>query len=78
MAENDFDFSGLEKRLGVSRRTFLKFCTGVAASLGALLQRSNGNAGGGRPEEAPPVIWLHGQEVYPGPAGRCCVASSQL
>lgn len=34
MTENDYDFSALERRLGVSRRTFLKFCTGVAASLG--------------------------------------------
>ncbi|MET0091773.1 MAG: twin-arginine translocation signal domain-containing protein [Candidatus Thiodiazotropha sp.] len=34
MADNAFDFSAVEKRLGVSRRTFLKFCSGVAASLG--------------------------------------------
>ncbi|MCO6438070.1 MAG: twin-arginine translocation signal domain-containing protein, partial [Phycisphaerae bacterium] len=34
MADNEFDYSALEKRLGVSRRTFLKFCAGVAASLG--------------------------------------------
>ena len=32
--ESNFDYSAIEKRLGVSRRTFLKFCTGVAASLG--------------------------------------------
>jgi hypothetical protein len=28
------DFAAIEQRLGVSRRTFLKFCTGVAASFG--------------------------------------------
>ncbi len=63
MADNEFDFSAIETRLGVSRRTFLKFCTGVAASLGL------GNNAAYAMAEAvadrkkrPPVIWLHGQE----------------
>ena len=63
MAENDFDFSGLEKRLGVSRRTFLKFCTGVAASLGLSSNAAMAMAKAvADPKRRPPVIWLHGQE----------------
>ena len=63
MAEKEIDFSQVEKRLGVSRRTFLKFCTGVAASLGlssnAAIAMANAVAD---PKKRPPVIWLHGQE----------------
>ena len=63
MAENESDFSELEKRLGVSRRTFLKFCAGVAASLGlpagAAMAMAQAVAD---PKKRPPVIWLHGQE----------------
>jgi len=63
MAENETVFSELEKRLGVSRRTFLKFCSGVAASLGlpsgAAMAMAEAVAD---PKKRPPVIWLHGQE----------------
>ncbi|MCG8081981.1 MAG: twin-arginine translocation signal domain-containing protein, partial [Candidatus Thiodiazotropha taylori] len=63
MAESDFDFSAVERRLGVSRRTFLKFCSGVAASLGlpsgAAMAMAEAVAD---PKRRPPVIWLHGQE----------------
>jgi len=63
MAEKEFDFSYLEKRLGVSRRTFMKFCTGVAASLGLPTSSAIAMAGAvANPKKRPPVIWLHGQE----------------
>ncbi|ABK45006.1 hydrogenase (NiFe) small subunit HydA [Magnetococcus marinus MC-1] len=63
MAVTESDFLDLEQRLGVSRRAFLKFCAGVAASMGL-----GGNAGLAMAEavvtakKRPPVIWLHGQE----------------
>jgi hydrogenase small subunit len=60
--EAGHDFSEIEKRLGVSRRTFLNFCTGVAASFGlgtkSALAMAEAIANPGRI----PVIWLHGQE----------------
>ena len=63
MVEKELDYSSIELRLGVSRRTFLKFCTGVAASLGlssnAAIAMANAVAD---PKRRPPVIWLHGQE----------------
>lgn len=53
----------LEQRLGVSRRDFLKFCTGLAATMGltskdalAMAEAVEGAA------KRPVVIWLHGQE----------------
>ncbi|GAB6039870.1 hydrogenase small subunit [Endothiovibrio diazotrophicus] len=63
MAESDFDFTSVEKRLGVSRRTFLKFCAGVAASLGLPVSEAVTMAEAvADPKRRPPVIWLHGQE----------------
>ena len=63
MADTATDFSELEKRLGVSRRTFLKFCTGVAASLGLGTQAAYAMAEAvADKKRRPPVIWLHGQE----------------
>ena len=52
----------LAERLGLSRRGFLKFCTGVAATLGlsstAGLQMAHAVSQSRRPS----VIWLSGQE----------------
>ena len=63
MVENEFDFSELSKRLGVSRRAFLKFCTGVAASLGLPAHSAMAMAAAvADPKRRAPVIWLHGQE----------------
>ncbi len=63
MAIEEIDYSLVEQRLGITRRTFLKFCTGVAASLGlstnAAIAMANAVAD---PKRRPPVIWLHGQE----------------
>lgn len=58
---NGHDHTRIERRLGLSRRDFLKFCAGVAATLGL-------PGGGVRIAEAvtdpqrPVVIWLSGQE----------------
>jgi hydrogenase small subunit len=56
------DFSAVERRLGVSRRTFLKFCTGIAASFGLGTQAAMAMAKAIASPMRPPVIWLHGQE----------------
>jgi len=57
----------LQKRLGVSRRDFLKFCTGVAATMGlstdaALAMAETIADQTANVKKRPPVIWLHGQE----------------
>lgn len=63
MVEIETDFSEVERRLGVSRRIFLKFCTGVAASLGLPAGSAMAIAKAvADPKRWPPVIWLHGQE----------------
>ncbi len=59
---NNKELQAVADRLGVSRRSFLKFCTGVAATLGlsggAGIQMAHAVAAAKRP----PVIWLSGQE----------------
>jgi len=63
MVAKELDFELVAKRLGVSRRTFLKFCTGVAASLGLSTHSALAMAAAiADPKKRPPVIWLHGQE----------------
>ncbi|MCW8883170.1 MAG: hydrogenase small subunit, partial [Sedimenticola sp.] len=57
------NFELLEKRLGVSRRDFMKFCTGVAATMGLTTSDAMAMANAvASPKARPPVIWLHGQE----------------
>ena len=56
-------FDSLEHRLGVSRREFMTFCVGVAATMGlsskdALAMATAVDA----VKKRPVVIWLHGQE----------------
>jgi len=61
--DGGFDFSKIEKRLGVSRRVFLQYCLGVAASLGLSNKAAMAMAKAvAEPKRRPPVIWLHGQE----------------
>ncbi len=59
---NNNELQQVADRLGVSRRTFLKFCTGVAATLGlsagAGVQMAHAVAASRRPA----VIWLSAQE----------------
>lgn len=63
MSEYEIDFSEVTRRLGVSRRVFLKFCAGVAASLGLPTSAAMAMAAAvADPKKRPPVIWLHGQE----------------
>lgn len=63
MADSDIDFTWAETRLGVSRRTFLKFCSGIAASMGLSATAGVAMAQAvADPKRRPPVIWLHGQE----------------
>ena len=57
----------LQQRLGLSRREFLKFCTGVAATMGlstdaALAMAETVADQTANKKKRPPVIWLHGQE----------------
>lgn len=57
------DLDSLEQRLGVSRREFLTFCAGVAATMG--LSSNDALAMATAVEgvkKRPVVIWLHGQE----------------
>ena len=55
--------TAMESRLnGVSRRDFLKFCTGVAATLGLPLSFADVIANTIEGAKRPPVIWLHFQE----------------
>ena len=63
----DFDaiadrFAALEDRLGLSRRGFLKFCSGVAATLGLNSLAGVKIAQAIEAARRPPVIWLSGQE----------------
>ncbi|MFA5081005.1 MAG: hydrogenase small subunit [Hydrogenophilaceae bacterium] len=61
--ENLPGVAALEKRLGVSRRDFLKLCSGIAATLGlpstAAAEIAQAVAS---PAKRPSVIWLHFQE----------------
>ncbi len=59
---NDGDFELLQRRLGVSRRGFLKFCTGVAATMGLSTSQAAAMAEAVANPKRPPVIWLSGQE----------------
>ncbi len=55
--------SSNDKQLGgVSRRDFVKFCTGVAASMGLPLTVAPKMAEAITSPQRPPVIWLSGQE----------------
>ncbi len=63
MSTNNENFEWLEKRLGISRRNFLKFCTGIAATMGLTTEQAMAMAEAvATPRKRPVVIWLHGQE----------------
>ncbi|MCL6415146.1 hydrogenase small subunit [Aestuariirhabdus sp. Z084] len=59
---HDRDIDNLTTRLGITRRTFMTFCTGMAATLGlpggAAIQLAHAVA----QQRRPSVIWLSGQE----------------
>ncbi len=63
MADGDFSLDVIERAPGgVSRREFLKFCTGVAATLGLSASAGIKMAQAAISAARPPVIWLSGQE----------------
>lgn len=63
MSTSDHNFEWLETRLGISRRSFLKFCTGIAATMGLTTEQAMAMAEAvATPRKRPVVIWLHGQE----------------
>jgi len=49
-------------RLGVSRRDFMKFCTGLAATMGLSGHASSALANAMTSKTRPPVIWIGAQE----------------
>ncbi len=60
---NEQDFKALETRLGVTRRHFMKFCAGVAATMGLAPSAAYAMADAvSKASKRPVVIWLHGQE----------------
>jgi hydrogenase small subunit len=59
----EHDYERLEKRLGISRRDFMKFCTGLAATMGLPTGAAFAMADAvATQRKRPVVIWLHGQE----------------
>jgi len=61
--ENSPGVIALEKRLGISRRNFLRFCTGMAATMGLPAGSEYAIAATiASPAKRPSVIWLHFQE----------------
>ena len=57
------DLAGQEQTLGgISRREFLKFCTGVAATMGLSSAMSLRIAEAATNPQRPPVIWISAQE----------------
>ena len=47
---------------GLTRREFLKYCTGIAATMGLPTLAGMQMAQAATAAQRPPVIWLHGQE----------------
>jgi len=58
----DKQLDDLADRLGLNRRSFLKFCTGVAATLGLASTAGIQMAHAVSQQRRPSVIWLSGQE----------------
>ena len=52
----------IEHRFGVSRREFMTFCTGIAATMGLPGSAAAEVAEAITKKERPSVIWLHHQE----------------
>jgi hydrogenase small subunit len=60
VAQKSYD--EVEQRFGVSRREFLTFCTGIAATMGLPAAAAAQVAEALVKKERPSVIWIHGQE----------------
>lgn len=59
---NDDNLMAIETRLGLSRRSFLQFCTAMAATMGLPAGADAQIAQAIATAKRPPVIWLHFQE----------------
>ena len=59
---NGDNLAAVEKRLGISRRNFLQFCTAMAASMGLPAGAEAAIANAVASKKRPSVIWLHFQE----------------
>ncbi len=62
LLEQDERVAALEKRLGLSRRSFLQFCTALAATMGLPAGADAAIATAMASKKRPSVIWLHFQE----------------
>ncbi len=60
--ENDASMVALEKRLGISRRSFLQMCAAMAATMGLPKGAEAAMAKAVATKKRPSVIWLHFQE----------------
>lgn len=60
--ENDESLLALEKRLGISRRSFLQMCTAMAATMGLPKGAEAAMVKAVATKKRPSVIWLHFQE----------------
>ena len=60
--ENDESMVALEKRLGISRRSFLQMCAAMAATMGLPKGAEAAMAKAVATKKRPSVIWLHFQE----------------
>jgi hydrogenase small subunit len=58
----DIDLSGIENRLGMSRRNFMQFCAALAATMGLPSGADAQIAQAMAATKRPSVIWLHFQE----------------
>ena len=59
---NGDGIAAVEKRLGISRRSFLQFCTAMAATMGLPKGADAAIASAVASKKRPSVIWLHFQE----------------
>ncbi|MBF0304049.1 MAG: hydrogenase small subunit [Alphaproteobacteria bacterium] len=60
--EDDAGLDVIERKLGMSRRNFLQFCTAMAATMGLPAGAEAAIAQAVATKERPSVIWLHFQE----------------
>ncbi len=60
--ENDESLVALEKRLGISRRSFMQLCTAMAATMGLAKGADAAMVAAVATKKRPSVIWLHFQE----------------
>jgi hydrogenase small subunit len=60
--ENEESMVALEKRLGISRRSFMQMCAAMAATMGLPNDAAAAMIKAVATKKRPSVIWLHFQE----------------